>query len=270
LSRLPRRAPAVTPWIALCLLLAAAGPAAAAPAEAVFPEPSARVVDAAGLLSTATRAHLDSVCAELAEKTGAEIGVALVPSIAPLDIETYSGRLFERWGVGRRQQDDGVLFVLARDERRVRIEVGYGLEGLLPDGRVGGLLRSTVVPSLRRDDWDAGVTGGVEALAAIVAADRGVTLATLGDSPRGRGEWERPRARSKWRILALVLFILLGVIVLAGVLGSATAGRPYVLRRGAGRWGGGFGSFGGFGGGGGGFGGFGGGASGGGGASSSF
>jgi uncharacterized protein len=259
-----RRAAGAPLWLAAVLLVFAAGRAAAAPAQPAFPAPSARVVDEAGLLTPATRGHLEAVCTELAEKTGAEIGVALVPSIAPLDVETYAVRLFERWGVGQKGKDDGVLFVLARDERRVRIEVGYGLEGLLPDGRVGGILRGAVVPSLRADDWNAGVAGGVEALAAIIAADRGVTLATLSDSPRGRGEWEQQPGRRKrgLPIAVVMLIVVIAVILLSQGGGPAS---PYGRRRGAywGGMGGGFGS-------GGGFGGFGGGGGGGGGASSGF
>ena len=267
---LRRRAAAL---VVACVAVAACAIAAvAAPAEPVFPEPSARVVDAAGLLSPATRDHLEAVCAELDEKTGAQLAVALVPSIAPLDIEAYSVRLFERWGVGRKDRDDGALFVVARDERKVRIEVGYGLEGLLPDGRVGGILRGEVVPHLRRDDWDAGVTGAVETLAAIVAADHGDTLATLGGSARGGGEGDGRTARGKRRVpwILVILAVIIAVSLISrggGPMGPG--GRRRMYRRGI-YWGGMGGGFGGGGFGGGGFGGFGGGASGGGGASSSF
>jgi len=266
---LRRRAGAL---VVVCVAVAAwAIAAVAAPAEPVFPEPSARVVDAAGLLSPATRDHLEAVCAELDEKTGAQLAVALVPSIAPLDIETYSVRLFERWGVGRKDRDDGALFVVARDERKVRIEVGYGLEGLLPDGRVGGILRGEVVPHLRRDDWDAGVTGAVETLAAIVAADHGDTLATLGGSRRG-GEGDGRTARGKRRVpwILVILAVIIAVSLISRGSGPmGPGGRRRMYRRGI-YWGGMGGGFGGGGFGGGGFGGFGGGASGGGGASSSF
>ncbi len=251
-------------------------------AEPSYPEPSGFVVDEADLLSEETRTRLTAVCAEVREKTGAEIGVAVVRSIAPVTVEEYAVRLFERWGVGSRERSEGVLLVVAHEERRVRIEVGYGLEGILPDGKVGGILRSDVVPHLRRDGWDAGVAGGVVALARVIAEDRGVTLASL------EGEWVRREARGDrsvstgFAFLVVLLVLLFAFGFLAPLIAVASrAGRRGRRRRGGawpwiisgGSWGGGFG--GGFGGGssggsGGGFGGFGGGFSGGGGASSGF
>jgi uncharacterized protein len=240
-----------------------------------YPQPTGYVVDEAGLLAPETRARLTAIAQELDEKTNAQIAVAVVPSIAPLTVEEYAVRLFERWGVGSKQRDEGVLFVLARDERRVRIEVGYGLEEILPDGRVGGILRSAVVPHLRRDDWDSGVTGAVESLAGVIAQDRGVTLASLEGVSRPPPADEEDERPSGFALTMMLLFV--GFLVLSSILNSGSRRRR---RRnwwmgpggfgGFGGWTSGGGGFGGFGGGGGGFGGFGGGSSGGGGASSGF
>lgn len=250
----------------------AAGLAIAQKSKPDFPEPTAHVVDAAGLLRPETREHLEAVCRELREKTGAEIAVALVPSIAPLSVEEYAVKLFERWGVGRKKENDGVLMVVARDERRVRFEVGYGLEGLLPDGRVGGILRREVVPHLRENDWDGGVKAGVETLASIIAQDRGVTLTTLGPRPS-----EEPAADESRRpipgLLFLLAFFVIGSLIVAASTSSARRRRRGGYWWPGGGWGGGGFGGGGFGGGssgGGGFGGFGGGSGGGGGASSGF
>jgi uncharacterized protein len=259
---------------ALALVVLAVWPARAE--EPAYPAASGYVVDAAGLLREDTKQRVETICKELDEKTGVQIAVAIVPSIAPLEIEDYATRLFEKWGVGQKKENNGVLFVIAVKERRVRFEVGYGLEGLLPDGRVGGLLRGTVVPHLRHDDWNAGVVAGVEAVASIIAKDKGIELASLaGVEPPAE-----PRARPGSRSLSLPLVVFLFGMVLFLVIVSAVArSQSYGGRRRrgggwGGGWGGGLGGFGGFGSGGsssgGGFGGFGGGSSGGGGASSGF
>jgi uncharacterized protein len=255
--------------IAGALILAAVLAAAVgwAADEAHFPQPTGHVVDEAGLLQPNTHTALELLCREVKEKTGAEVAAALVPSIAPLDIETYSTELFEKWGVGGRETDEGILLVVARDERRIRFEVGYGLEGILPDGKVGGILRSSVIPHLKEDDWDTGVAGGLVGVSQVIAEDKGVTLESL------TGEYMpqiQPReSRRSSRLGGLIGFIFL--IMFLSALGGGRRGRrgrsalwlaPLILL------GGGRGGFGG--GSGGGFGGFGGGMSGGGGASGSF
>jgi uncharacterized protein len=239
--------------------------------EPHYPAPTGYVVDEAGLLAPETVAHLTAVCDELDTKTKCQIGVAVVRSIAPLEIEDYAVRLFEQWGVGSQSLDEGVLLVVAEQERRVRIEVGYGLEGILPDGKAGGILRSDVVPHLRQNDWNAGVAGGVVALSKVIAEDRGVTLASLEGNwaPQRPAESRRGRRRSALGAIMPILMAFFLISILSG--GRRRRGRasiwPWIF---FGGFGGGNFRGGGFGGGGGGFGGFGGGMSGGGGASSGF
>lgn len=263
-------------FLALTLALCAAWPARAE--EPVYPEPTGYVVDTAGLLGDAAKTRIRTICEELDQKTGAQIAVAVVPSIAPLEIEDYAVHLFEKWGVGGKKEDTGVLLVVAQKERRVRIEVGYGLEGLLPDGRVGGILRGEVIPHLRDNDWDAGVVSGVEAVASIIAKDRGVELASLSGvrPPRESRDRSRPRSLPFWVIVIGVIFF----VIVMNAVARSQRGMYYGGRRRRSGWDdiGRLGGFGGFGGGswgggssgGGGFGGFGGGSSGGGGASGGF
>jgi uncharacterized protein len=262
----------------LALACAAFVAACAAPLSAKeppYPEPTGYVVDGAGLLAPETRDRLTAIARELDEKTKVQLAVAIVPSIAPLTVEEYAVRLFARWGVGGKEKDEGVLFVLARDERRVRIEVGYGLEGLLPDGRVGGILRNAVVPHLKRDDWNAGITRAVESIASLVAVERGVTLASLEgvSGPPPEEETVRNPAGFLVKLLGMMIAFML-ISAMAGVRGSRRFRRRgfWIGPGGSGGFGGGgFGGWsGGGGGGGGGFGGFSGGSSGGGGASSGF
>jgi uncharacterized protein len=273
ISRWAARAPKPARILVLAIILVASAAAFARADEPVYPPATDYVVDTAGLLSDSTRAHCLAIAQELDVKTGVQLAVAVVPSIAPVDIDQYAVTLYKKWGVGSKKNDEGILFVVAQKERRVRFEVGYGLESLLPDGRVGGILRSAVVPHLHEDDWDGGVLAAVASVATIVAQDRGVTLVSLaGMNPPDEGDQDTSNGK-----LPPLMIILIGFIIVA-VISNAIAQirHPNYRRRGpwggGGYWGG-MGGFGGFGGGssgGGGFGGFGGGSSGGGGASSGF
>lgn len=224
-----------------------------------FPQPVGHVNDFAGVIPAGTAAQLTALCTELEQKTGAELAIVTVDSIGDYDYVDYAVRLFERWGIGKKGRDNGVLILLTVRERKARIEVGYGLEGILPDITVGRIFRQYMLPELRRNDYGAGLLAGAAALAGLIAADAGVEL-TGAIQPRLRRERGADRSLSMPALLFFFLVILilarsglLGPLVLSGGLGGS---------RRSGGFGGGFG--------GGGFGGFGGGRSGGGGAGGSF
>src|SRR5262245_56280002 len=160
----------------LALVLAALAGAALALDEPPIPAPTGLVVDQAGVLSLQTEQRLTRLLTELREKTGAEIAVVTVETTAPLDDFTYAMRIAEAWKPGRRGQDTGVVFLVAVRDRRVRILVGYGLEGILPDGLVGAIQDREVVPAFRAGRMEDGIAAGVAALAARIAEDRGVRL----------------------------------------------------------------------------------------------
>jgi len=233
--------------------------AAARAEEPPIPRPEGFVTDRAGVLSPPVEARLTQLLAELQAKTGAEIAVVTVDTTRPLDDFTYALRVAEAWKPGRRGEDTGVVFLVAAGDRKLRILVGYGLEGILPDGLVGEIADREVVPAFRTGRLDEGVWGGVAALAARIAAARGVELTGVAP-PRGAPEGALPG----WVVLLVVLAIV--------ALMLYQASRPARFRRGgAVPYFGGFGgSGGGFGGGGGGFDGFGGGTFGGGGAGRSW
>ncbi len=240
--------------------------------EPAYPARTGFVNDYAAILPSELESRLENLCIEVLQKCDATIAVALVSTLKDRTVEEYATGLYEAWGVGEAGQDRGVLLLLAVTDRKVRIEVGYGLEGLLNDGKVGAILDSYVVPSLRTDAWDEGVTRGVAALAQEIAGDAGVEL---------DGRIALPRRGSEEGIpIGMIVFFIILVILMARAnkhgggpgsgAGPMIGGGPWVggspYRR---RYrGGGFGGFGG--GGGGGFGGFGGGMSGGGGASRGF
>jgi uncharacterized protein len=263
---------------AVLLAVAFASPAGTQPDTSLtpIPAPTGFVVDAAGLLSEPARARLEAFLDQVQTKTGAQFAVLTVPTTAPESPSAYKVRVFDRWNIGRAGEDDGLLMLIAVDEREVRFETGYGLEGVLPDGLQSRIFRREMADHFRRGDWEQGINAGVIATAQRIAADKGVTLEWDGRELRYRPE--RPRTPG-W-LLALVVFVL--VVMVLSNLGGPRGGRR--RRRGGwyvgpggwgGGWGGGFGGGlggGGFGGGGfgGGFGGFGGGRSGGGGGGGSW
>jgi uncharacterized protein len=242
-------------------------------------KPQGYVNDFAGVLSEQSKAKLTALCAEVDQKAKAQIAVVTVSSLQGEPVEQFSIDLATAWGVGPKQQARGVLILLAPNDRKYRIEVGYGLEPILPDGKVGGFGREAV-PFLRQNDYSGAILLLTQRVAAVIAADQKVALSTLsGVAPPASAEPDNmplPLSTLVWLVIiaVFVFFPVAGFILrllFAGSMiggprrrgGWGMGGPPY----GGGSWGG--GGFGG-GGSGGGFGGFGGGSFGGGGASGSW
>jgi uncharacterized protein len=244
-------------------------------------KPQGYVNDFAGVLSAQAKEKLTALCAEVDQKTKAQIAVVTVSSLEGEPVEQFSIELATQWGVGPKQQARGILILLAPNDRKYRVEVGYGLEAILPDGKVGGFGRE-MVPLLRQNDYGGALTLLTERITSVIAADRGVTLDTLSGATAPRAEPDislflRPNILGRLLILIIFLFFpILGFIlrVLFGGGIGRRRGRSWMGGSGysGDSWGGGgFGGGGdGGGGGGGGFGGFGGGSFGGGGASGSW
>jgi uncharacterized protein len=275
-ARLPRRIVLVA---VLCAALGAGGARAQDSTETAIPEPVGFVNDQAGVIDEPARAKLEGFLDQVKRKTGAEFAVLTMRTTAPLDPDEYKVKVFERWGLGRQGEDDGLLMLVAIEERVVRFETGYGLEGALPDGLQSRIFRTEMRDHFRTGDFSGGITAGVLASAAYIAREKGVTLEWDGRELRYRPE-RRDRLPGWVVPLALAFFIFVVMPAMAG------DGRRRRRRRGGwfwggpgtfgGGWGGGFGGGlggGGWssgGGGGGSFGGFGGGASGGGGGGGSW
>jgi len=258
-----------------CLLLVAA---ARLPAEDIAKiTPSGFVTDLAGVIPPASRERLETLAGELERKTGAQLAVVTVRSLEERPVEDYAVDLFKHLGVGAKKADNGVLLLLAPNERKYRIEVGYGLEPIINDARAGDVGRA-MVPFLRQDDYGRAVETAAWQLAQWIAENRGVTLSgnppAPARAPAPRGQ-ESPIGALGLLVLLLVVFLLVNRSARAGRRGGMD-GCWWILplflggRGGGGGWSGGGWGGGGFGGGGGGFGGFGGGSSGGGGAAGSW
>jgi uncharacterized protein len=152
-------------FVTLLAATAAMGNLAAAQS---FPRPAGRVNDFAGVIDPAAEAELDSQLNQLEQKTTAEIAVATIRSLDGIPIEDYANRLFKEWGIGQAKDDNGVLVLIAVDDREIKIEVGYGLEGVLPDGLAGQVIRDHFTPKFKANDYSGGVRDGVTRLVEIV------------------------------------------------------------------------------------------------------
>ncbi|HEY3930694.1 MAG TPA: TPM domain-containing protein [Candidatus Koribacter sp.] len=230
-------------------------------------KPTGYVDDFANALSPDTKAKLEALGTDLDQKAHAQLAVVTVKSLDGDDIDDYAVKLFKAWGIGGKSSDRGVLILASIQDRKYRTEVGYGLEGILPDGKVGGFGREAV-PMFKEGNYSGALTLMATRVSQTIAEDAKVTLANVPPAPRSQ-----PQRHFDVPGIFIVFFIAILFHLIAWIWRMARYGRTYTTRHG-GFWGGGGpwigGGFGGGGGGfsgGGGFGGFGGGSSGGGGAS---
>jgi uncharacterized protein len=244
-------------FAALIAFVVAFGAAQAAP---TFPPLTGRVVDDAGILSADTQQKLDALLAEHEQQTGNQIVVATVKSLQGNDIAQYGYQLGRAWGIGQKGKNNGAIIIVAPNEHKVRIEVGYGLEGDLTDAQSAVIIQNTILPYFKKGDYDSGV------LSATVQV-----LEVLGGKPSNAESLPPPIERQHGSHGGIPFFLI--VIILWVVFGRFFWPLLFLGGIGRGGWGGGFGGGGfgggGFGGGGGGFSG-GGGSFGGGGASGSW
>lgn len=187
----------------LCLfsVLGWAAPAADAAGLVAIPVLTARVTDLTGTLGADQKAGLEQKLAAFEARKGAQVVVLLLPSTQPETIEQFGIRLFDAWKVGRKGVDDGAMLIVAKDDRRLRIEVGYGLEGALNDATAKRIIAETITPRFKAGDLPGGVEAGVDAILKVVdgealpapatkasrasgLADGGGTM-SLGDIPEG-------------------------------------------------------------------------------------
>ena len=261
-------------WLLLAALTATAQPVQDVPVL------RQRVTDLTETLSADAQAALTARLAQLERDTGSQLAVLVVSSTAPEDIAAYAIRVVDAWKLGREQIDDGVLLLVARDDRRIRIEVGYGLEGAIPDARARQVIDDIIAPHFRSGDYAAGINAGADAIASLI---RGEPLpAPIASKAVGKSNIEAvlpvlfivalvlgsllrrslgafPGAAATGAITGLVAWLLLGLLGVALLAAAVAFFISLFGGGGPGRWsshsrhGGGLG--GGFGGGGGGFGG---------------
>ena len=181
---------------------------------AELPKPHGLVTDLAGVLDADGKAGIEALLRETQQNTSAEIALATVPSLDGRTVEDYANALFNEWGVGKRGKDNGVLVLVAPTERKIRIEVGYGLEPVLPDGLAGEIIRTDFLPEFRAGRFQSGIVKGIRHIAAIVVANHTLTP----EERRRLEEGDRPPA---WLMVPFFgLFVTLGAFAVG--LGART------------------------------------------------
>jgi len=208
--------------VAALLLVAAAIAAAAAP----FPALTGRVVDQAGLIDDAGRAAIEEKLAAHEAQSSDQVVVATIATLNGDILEDYANRLFRHWGLGRAGQDNGVLLLIVRDDRKVRIEVGYGLEGTLTDLHAKLIIDTALVPAFRAGDYSGGIAAAVDDIL-LVLSGNGEEL-----EARARRAAEE-QAAIPWEVVAFVAlwfaiaFGAVAVAVLPPWLGQKIGPRRY-------------------------------------------
>ncbi len=144
-----------------------------------LPKPSGRVTDLANVIDAGTEGEIVSRLEQLERQTSSEIAIVTVPSLDGVPVDDYAVRLFKEWGIGQAKQDNGVLVLVAPNEREMRIEVGYGLEGILPDGLAGQIIREQFIPRFRDNDYNGGIRDGVARVVEIVEKQQVLTAEEL-------------------------------------------------------------------------------------------
>ena len=182
-----------------------------------FPALTGRVVDQAGVLSATTRADLETKLAALEQKSGIQLEVATVSTLGGQEIEPYANDLFRFWKLGEAKKDNGVLFLIAPNEHRVRIEVGYGLEGTLTDAISKLIIINAVTPRFKTGDFNGGVSRGVDDIITTLTTDS--------------SEWQKKpdlRAQSdptSWAPAALIVFFVVVFFII--VIRSGNSGSVF-------------------------------------------
>ncbi|ARB26013.1 TPM domain-containing protein [Pseudomonas tolaasii] len=228
--------------LALLLMWAALS----AQAALTFPALTGRVVDNAQMIDPATRQQLTRQLQALEQTTGDQIVVVTVPDLQGVPIEDFGYQLGREWGIGQKGKDNGALLIVARDERKLRIEVGYGLEGVLTDAQSWVIINQVIAPKFKAGNYSQGISDGVAAMLQVVGGEPLAVPAHVADANFAK---DNPG-------FSIGLFILLiGVLWLCNRLGLPVGAILLAILSSSGRGGGGGGGGGGFRGGGGGFGG---------------
>jgi uncharacterized protein len=199
--------------------------ACAAPAEVAVPQLVGRVVDQTGTLSSDDVASLNQKLRDFEARKGSQIAVLIVPTTAPEEIEQYSIRVAEAWKIGRKKIDDGAILVVAKNDRKLRIEVGYGLEGAPTDVNSKRIIDEIITPKFRSGDFAGGISDGVDRIISVV---NGEPL----PSPPARRQESQSSPPSLEFLNPFNPFVLFGLLIFGGALrkllgrliGSAAAG----------------------------------------------
>ncbi len=188
--------------LAAILLVFFAGAEGALAQEITFPSLTGRVVDEAGLLDVAKRTEIEAKLAALEKKTTDQLVVVTVRSLQGRTIEEYGYRLGRAWAIGQKDKNNGVLLIVAPNERKVRVEVGYGLEGALPDAISNLIIQNVILPRFKANDYPGGIARGVDEIIKVLSGEG--------------GEWKQPVEPKKNHTTLLGVVSLLAPFLFSG------------------------------------------------------
>lgn len=195
-----------------------------------FPAPTGFVNDFANVLTTEQKQTLETNLSNFEKQTGNEISVAIIKNLSGNTIENVAVKIFEEWKIGKKSQDNGVLFLVAVDDRKLKIETGYGIEAKLTDGKAGEIIRNIIAPKFKQNDYFGGISDGVTAIEKIIAEPTPIKVnPKISLSP------------FLWLLIPLIIYLaaflgrskaiwpggLIGLIIgifLAGLMGALIAG----------------------------------------------
>ena len=211
---LPRRALAALAWLAVVLCATLAAPWAAAQQDLPVPPLTGRVIDQTGTLSAAQAQALSAKLQAIETERGAQVVVLIVPTTQPEDIAAYGQRVADTWKVGRRDVGDGLVIVVAKNDRRINIEVAKSLEGAIPDVLAGRIINEQIKPAFRANDYAGGLNAAVDRLAKAIAGEGLPAPGARGGAAPGAGGFD-------WQSMAIFLFVGAPIIgaVLSGIFG---------------------------------------------------
>ncbi|WP_375630118.1 MULTISPECIES: TPM domain-containing protein [unclassified Bartonella] len=218
-------------WAFICSLYLVAALGSIACSQIKFPHLTGYVNDVAHLLDNATKEDLTKKLAALEEKTGDQIVLVTLPTLSGNDIETYSNSLFRTWGLGQKKINNGVLLVIAPNERTARIEVGYGLEGELTDAISSVIINSFMIPNFREGNYQKGIAEAVDAIIKVITeSDSDFTFritekAKIVEEQRKQAEKEEIVINA---IMFLAFSIMFGLPILAMIFGKKVGPQKYL------------------------------------------
>lgn len=207
-------------------------PALAAGASNDLPALTGRVVDDAGLIDPATKAAMTKKLADYEAKSSDQVVVATVPSLGGEAIEPYANRLFRAWKLGQAHEDNGVLLLVSKKDRKVRIEVGYGLEGVLTDAQSKLIIVNDILPAFRRGDFAGGLSQGVDDIVSVLSGD----AADLNARAARNAKTRAAHNGGFFDNISFVIFALIWGFVFFGGFGLAIIGPIFGRRIGPGRY----------------------------------
>lgn len=185
-----------------------------------FPKATGLVNDFANVLDASAREQLDQLLKQTERETTAEIVFVSVTSLDGMSEDEYANKLFKDWGIGKKKEDNGVLVLVAPTERAMKIEVGYGLEGVLPDGLAGEIIRAQFLPQFRKNDYPAGIRDGMRRITEVVRADHVLTA-----EERQRLDQASSRQGPAWVLVPFMgIFVAIGAFAIGLGVRAKTVG----------------------------------------------